>query len=192
MRRTGLHISVLIVILAGAACADREATVTVESVLREDLPDQESWDPALFISEDGMPRIHLRAAYMARYDTPDSTYMVLGGNPDSGRVRVDLFDSEGDTSAVVLADRILYFEREGRFDARGNVQATAEEGRRLSSEHLAWTEENRRISTPGFARIVTPGQTISGTGLTANEDLTDFRLARVSGIIQPDSVDNAN
>ncbi|NNF03889.1 MAG: hypothetical protein HKN17_05425, partial [Rhodothermales bacterium] len=125
LRRRGrpagrLPVLALSAVLVVCGCQSRQPPVTVESVLAEDAPDQESWSPRMFISEDGVRRIHMRAAYMARYETPDSTYMVLGaGDAPGQRVRVDLFDENGDSSAVVFADRITYFERERRFDARG-------------------------------------------------------------------------
>lgn len=168
-------------------CGDREPSVSVESVLAEDRPDQESWSPRLFISEEGRPRIHLRAAYMEHFETPDSTYMVLGAGDRPGeRVRVDLFDEQGDSSAVVFADRITYFEGERRFEARGAVEAHTPDDTHLYSEHLSWSESDRRIRTPGFVRIRMPDRTLSGFGLSADENLKNYSISRASGAIKVD------
>jgi LPS export ABC transporter protein LptC len=187
VRRTGYAPLLLLLAVFLSACGQRETRVTVESVMEETRPDQESWSPKLFISQEGHPRIHMRAAYMARYETPDSTYMVLGaGDGEGDRVRVDLFDESGDSSAVVFADRITYFERERRFVARGAVRAHTPDNKHLYSEHLSWSETDRRIRTPGFARIEMPDRTLSGYGLTADEDLENYSIARVSGAIELD------
>ncbi|NNF04414.1 MAG: LPS export ABC transporter periplasmic protein LptC, partial [Rhodothermales bacterium] len=115
------------------------------------------------------------------------TYMVLGAGAAPGqRVRVDLFDESGDSSAVVFADRITYFERERRFDARGGVQAHTPDDKHLFSEHLSWSEADRRIRTPGFVRIRMPDRTLSGYGLTADEDLQNYSIARASGAVEVD------
>jgi len=186
----GESFGALVILLASmfaAGCGDREPHVSVESVLAEDRPGQESWSPRLFISEEGLPRIHIRAAYMEQFEAQDSTYMVLGAGDQPGeRVRVDLFDEQGDSSAVVFADRITFFERERRFEARGGVEAHTPDDKHLFSEHLSWSEADRRIRTPGFARIRMPDRTLSGFGLTADEDLKNYSISRVSGAMKVD------
>ena len=67
--------------------------------------------------------------------------------------------------------------------AQGDVIVQARDERWLFSEHLAWSDNTSRIGTPGFATITTPMQTFSGYGLDADEDLNDFSLARVSGVV---------
>ncbi len=176
----------LIIVLAVAAtgCQMHESGVTVQTLLDEEAPTSESWSPNMHISENGLPRLHMKADYMARYETPDSTYMIMTAlDGASKRVRVSIFDSEGDSSAVVTSDRITYFERARRFVAEGGVVVQAQNDRWLFSEHLAWTEINSRVRTPGFATIQTPSETLSGYGLDADEDLQDFSLARVSGVV---------
>ncbi|MBO6575234.1 MAG: LPS export ABC transporter periplasmic protein LptC [Rhodothermales bacterium] len=166
------------------ACERQVPAPTVESVVQtEDGPDQETWDPTLFLSEEGLPRVHLRASYMAYYDRGDSTYMVLSGLDDAARVRVDIFDAAGDSAAVVHADEVTFFDRERRMEARGNVIAIAREGRRIESEQLRWSEFERVITTPGFARIDMPDQQLEGYGLVADEDITNVRLRNVTGIV---------
>lgn len=138
----------------------------------------------MMITEEGRNRLHMNADYMARHETPDSTWMVLtGADEQVDRVFVVIFDAEGDTSAVVTSQRIIWHERGRRFVARGDVQADAGEDRSLQSEHLAWAEQTARVSTPGFATISTPTETLSGYGLDADENLSDFTLSRVTGTV---------
>ncbi len=156
---------------------------TVESVEAQDGPDQETWTPRLFLSEEGRPRLHLQAPYMAYYDRGDSTYMVLSSLNDSSRVHAFIFDSLGDSSATVLADRILFYDRERRMVATGNVIVVAREGRRIESEQLEWSEFQRTIHTPGFARITMPDRNIQGYGLDADEELNNVSLSNVTGVV---------
>lgn len=174
---------VLLALVLLAGCERRVPVPTVDAVSTEDGPDQESWDPKLFLSEEGRPRVHLRASYMAYYDRGDSTYMVLSGLDDNARVRVDIFDARGDSAAVVTADRVTFFDRERRMVAQGNVIAVAREGRRIQSEQLRWSEFDRTITTPGFARIDMPDRELEGYGLVADENITNVRLSNVTGIV---------
>ena len=177
-------IALLILLFVASGCRMHESGVTVETLIQEDGPTSESWDPVMNISENGKPRLRMEAGYMARYETPDSTYLVMSALTEgAARVRVDIFSLEGDSSAVVLADRITYFERERRFVAEGGVVVESVEDRWIFAEHLAWRESTARINTPGYSTIQTPTETMSGYGLDADESLSDFRMERASGVV---------
>lgn len=184
-----LLIALLVVGATGliSGCTRHESAVTVDSALAQDGPDQESWSPDLRVSEQGIPRLHMQADHMARYESPDSTWMVLTAAPDSvGRVEVTLYTDAGEPSAVVFADEVTWYESEKRFTARGDVQVQTTEDKQLWSEHLDWSEVTQRVSTPGFATIRTPTQTIRGWGLDADENLDDLHMSRVSGTVIPE------
>jgi len=171
-----------------AGCEMHESGVTVQTLRDDEAPTSESWSPEMHISENGLRRLHMVAGYMARYETPDSTYLVLTAtNEESERVHVYIFDVEGDSSATVISDRITYYERGRRFVAEGDVVVEAREDRWLFSEHMTWSETTSRVRTPGFATIRTPSETLSGYGLDADEDLNNFSLARVSGVVVIDN-----
>ena len=89
--------------------------------------------------------------------------------------------SNDSVSATIRADRIVYRDAAGRFDARGQVVVTTARGKRLEGEHLTWHEEEGRITTPGFVEITTPTDRIQGYGLRADENLDSYQLGRVTG-----------
>ncbi|PIQ62659.1 MAG: LPS export ABC transporter periplasmic protein LptC [Bacteroidetes bacterium CG12_big_fil_rev_8_21_14_0_65_60_17] len=184
-RAAGLRLSVA-ALLVVSACAPHERAVTVETVMSEGDPDQEAWGTRLLIMESGYPRLTLTADYMARFEAPDSTYMVLARvDSSSRRVEVQIHDDTGGERALVVANEVVYVESGRRFQATGRVVATTQDGRHVESEHLSWSEASGRVSTPGYATITTPTQTMSGWGLDADEALTDMRLSRVSGSVLP-------
>jgi LPS export ABC transporter protein LptC len=180
----------MFVLLALAGCQRRVPPPTVESVQVQDGPDQETWDPKLFLSDEGRPRLHLRAEHMAYYDRGDSTYMVLSGLTAGARVHADIFDADGDSAAVVLADRVVFYDRERRLEARGNVIVTAREGRRVESEQLEWSEFERKVTTDGFARITQPDRRLQGYGLVADEDITNVRISNLTGVVMIEDDDS--
>lgn len=149
----------------------------------EEEPDQESWDVRLGLSEGGRPRSQILAPYMAKYEREDSSYALLRPYADNleGRVTAYLFDEQGDSSATLDANRMLYFDEDGRFEARGNVVVVTREGKRLESEHLVWHEADREVRTPGFVKITTPTERIQGYGLVSDENLDRYALSRVTG-----------
>lgn len=176
----------VIAAFCAVGCAPQGRTVSVDAVLSEGDPDQEAWGTILQIMENGVPRLSLSADYMARFETPDSTYMVLSRmDSSSRRVEVQIHDETGGDRARVRANQVVYVETQRRFNATGRVVAVTGDGRQVQSEHLSWTEASGRVSTPGFATITTPSQIMSGWGLDADEALTDMRLSRVSGSVLP-------
>jgi LPS export ABC transporter protein LptC len=173
--------SLIIVILglsltAGIGCERRNEE---RAHLPEDTgPQQVSLDAAFTLSEGGAPRAEILAARMEHYEHEDSTYAVMRGPTDStGRVTAYLFN-QGDSSATLRADRLVYLQDRDRFEAYGNVVVTTPERKRLESEHLAWYERDSTIRTPGFVQITTPEEDVRGEGLVADENLETYQIGR--------------
>jgi LPS export ABC transporter protein LptC len=161
----------------------------------EEAPDEESWDVHFIVTQvpealpdtaESRPRFAVEAGYMARFTRDDSTFTLLRPREgdSGGRVTVHLFDDQGDSSAVLRADRIVYYRDEGRFVARGAVIVQTYQDERLEAETLEWSEQDRTVRTPGFVRIMTPNERIQGYQLEADEDLDTYRLANITGRVE--------
>ncbi len=157
-----------------------------DNTTRGPTPKHVSWDPAFNMSEDGRPRAVLRARRMEQYQTDDSTYSVWRSMNDTTKVRVYLFDEEGDSSATVTADSLVFQDQKGVLDAYRNVVVTTEDSKRLESEHLTWHQADRTIRTRRFVRIRTPSEVVQGDGLVADEDLETYQLGRFSAEVDVD------
>ena len=176
----------LVVCLGG--CERKSSTMlSMEDVRAENDPVQESWYVRYFVSQktgasQTVPRIELIADYMARYEQGDSTYLLL--RPDSESTSVVtayLFDEQGDSSAVVTSLQMIYLDEVGRFEARGDVKVSTVNNKYLTSEHLIWNEDKREVRTKGFVEIRTPTERIKGYDLVADENLSTYRIGRVTG-----------
>lgn len=146
-------------------------------------PAREVWGVHLAVSDDGRPRVRLEAPYMATFDA-DTLVHVFTADSAGGRVHADLFDEAGLPSAELTADTLRYYERDRRFTADGGVVVVTNEGRRLETDRLTWLEAERAVAAPGFVHITTPDEDVRGYGLTASEDLTTYRLTRVTAQVQ--------
>jgi len=123
---------------------------------------------------------------MKQYRTDDSTYSVWRTLDDSSRVQSFVFDEAGDSSATITADSVVFFNREGRYEAYGNVVVVTDEGRRLESEHLTWDQSDRIIRTKRFVHIRTPTEDVRGNGLVADEDLETYQIGRFTAEVDVD------
>lgn len=183
----------LAVVLLAVGCERRaDDNLSMDLVRAENAPSQESWGAHFFVTE--VPadesfsrvRLEMKADYLARYEREDSTYMLLRGHPDSLRRRVTayFYDDAGDSSATLTANRVLYFDKEQRFEARGDVVVITTDDKRLETEHLLWYESERKVRTPAFVRITMPTEQVQGYGLEADEDLASYQLGRVTAQVQ--------
>ena len=193
-----LHSAAFVLILLLALGCERRAdgTLSMDTVRAENAPDQESWGAHFYISEvpnedtQSQIRLEMIADYLARYERPDSTYMLLRGHPDSLHRRVTAyFYDDGDSSATLTADVVYYFDNERRFEAHGGVIVVTQDEKRLETELLRWYETERKIRTPAFVRIVQPNEQVQGYGLEADEDLETYQLGRITAqVIVEDDV----
>lgn len=135
--------------------------------------------------ERGQRRAVLQAPRMEQYATEDSSYALLLSTPDR-RVVAQVFTAEGDSSATITADRMLYFDRDSRFEAYDSVVVVTPDAKRLTSEHLTWSQADRKLRTRRFVRIVTPTETVQGNGLVADETLDTYQIGRFTAEVDVD------
>jgi LPS export ABC transporter protein LptC len=179
-----------------SACSQRDAAPTepVDEFAEAERPVQESWQPRMDVLEEDRPAFRLAAPYLARYDRGDSTFTRFGPAPststgDTARVYLTLFRPDGERSASVVANEVVYHDEDGRFEAQGAVVVRAdgapgEEPRTLETEELRWNESDRRLLAPGFARLTTETEFIEGYVLEADEDLRNFTLQNITGRVR--------
>lgn len=175
-------------LLVGGGCEHRSRSGDQDASTSESgpTPKHVSWDAQFKMSEGGRPRAVLKAPRMEQYRTEDSTYSVWRSMDDTARVRVYLFDEQGDSSATVTGDSLVFQDQKGLLDAYGDVIVVTESNKRLETEHLTWKQADRKIRTRRFVRIRTPTEVVQGNGLVADEDLETYQLGRFSAEVEID------
>ncbi len=152
------------------------------------LPDREGRGVTLSVTDDALPRARIAAPHLYAYD--DSLLQVLTRD-DSARVRVALFDADGQPSGTLVADTLYYYDQRRRMDARGEVVVVSQSsGRTLRTDRLIWLEQSRQINAPGLSRITKGRDDTRGYGLTADETLSSYRMERVSAQVEVDEDGN--
>lgn len=66
---------------------------------------------------------------------------------------------------------------------KGNVVVYNQQGEELNTEHLVWDVPEERIYSDEFVKITSEGTVTTGEGFESNQDLTDYRIKKVTGII---------
>ena len=97
---------------------------------------------------------------------------------------ITFFEKDGTISATLRANYAYYYKEEDRWKATGNVVIhNIKNEETLKSEELFWEPKNEDVYTEKFVRIETPGELMTGTGLKAKQDFSEWTLENPEGII---------
>ena len=144
--------------LAAGGCARDDAALP-EGVAAEDLPESESWNADLRVSQDGVPVLQIAAPYLARHTANDSSQIRLGpADGDSARVVLRLFHDDGAPRATLRAGRMRYDETTGRVRARDSVEADLPGTASIRAPDLE-TGADGAFTASGGARVELRGAT---------------------------------
>lgn len=194
--RTVLFLALGAGLLLVSACKHRagsgDATSAQADTTDRPAPKHVSWDAEFTMLEEGRRRAVLEAPRMEQYKAADSSYSVWLSGRNNGRVRAFLFDEEGDSSATLTADSVVFRDNESRLDAYGDVVVLTKNNKQLRSEHLVWQQADRTIRTRRFVRIVTPKEVVQGNGLVAEEDLETYQIGRFRAEVDIDDEDETS
>lgn len=176
------------VLLLGSGCEHRSRTGEERSTTENagPTPTHVSWSAQFTMSKGGERRAVIEAPRMEQYRVSDSTYSVWRSMSDTTRVRLHLFTPQGDSSATMKADSLVFQDQKGLLDAYREVVVVTESGKRLETEHLTWKQDDRKIRTQRFVRIRTPSEIVEGRGLVADENLETYQIGRFSAEVEMD------
>jgi LPS export ABC transporter protein LptC len=97
-------------------------------------------------------------------------------------VYVEFYNEEGKMSSTLKANTGEYNKLHNLYTVRGNVIIeNMEEKRKMNSEELLWDPQKKKVHTNKFVRIETPEEIITGEGLDATQDFSDYTILKPRG-----------
>lgn len=108
-------------------------------------------------------------------------------------LHVDFYNRLGKHTSTLIADSALVREKARLLEGFGNVRIITDDGRTLDSQHLAWNDADRLITTDSLVTITRGEDVMKGYGFTSDPELTRISLRRqVSGrITDTDALDDS-
>ena len=101
---------------------------------------------------------------------------------DLKKLKVPFYDKvTGKETGVVTADSGSYNKKDQTLDARGNVVATAANGKVLKSSHLVYDKVQNVIYSDTAYTFTSPDGAGSGASFTADPDFKQIRSQRMGG-----------
>jgi LPS export ABC transporter protein LptC len=102
-------------------------------------------------------------------------------------IYLEFYDANGKMTSTLRANTAYYFKEEDKWRGRGKVEVkNIEKQQQLNTEELFWKPDTKKIFTDKFVTITDKEDVLYGTGMTANQDLTDYHLKNTSGSIHSD------
>jgi LPS export ABC transporter protein LptC len=112
----------------------------------------------------------IRSHRIVQYAEPDSAWGY--------GLSVDFYDETGRHTSTLHADSALVREKQRFLEVFGDVKVTTDDGRKLETDHLAWDDQRRHITTEGYVVITRGEDVMRGYGFESDPELTYIRLRR--------------
>ncbi|MEE9166345.1 MAG: LPS export ABC transporter periplasmic protein LptC [Candidatus Neomarinimicrobiota bacterium] len=167
-------VSLFLMVIAG--CGNTGDTETALTLSREELPDQETWNPTIVLTREGRKRAVVRSGHLAKYE--DRREVILDEKVDT-----DFYSVDEEHMSNVKSDRALVFEASDNLLAIGNVVVVSDSGVTLYTDSLFWDHKKGQIATQDTIMLTTESMdTLYGIGFESNVDLTHWKIHKPWGV----------
>ncbi len=161
-------------VVFGLYLAGCESDQPAETPPQENYPSSEAFNATTEFYTGPIVTTRIRSGRIVSYSDQDSSW--------SYDMLVDFYDSTGAHTSTLEADSALIRELKRRLEVFGNVRVETDAGTTLESEHLAWDDSNRLISTDSFVVVTRGDDVMSGYGFRSDPELERIVFRRrVSG-----------
>lgn len=163
-----------IVVLCLMSCSNRVENKNANT--REGLPDQESWNVIITLTNHGIKRSVVRSGHLEKYD--DRQFILL-----DQKVNADFFD-EQENHTTNLKSMLAEVEEGNDFmRAIENVVVVSDSGVTLYTDTLVWDSKEELIYTEDNVMLTTEeGDTLYGIGFESDIELENWLIIKPSGV----------
>ncbi len=148
-------------------------------------PESTSRNLKVVWSDSGRVKMVMKAPLVERFALPgEDPYDLM---PEG--MRVNFLDSLGNEEANVTCEHAIYYPKKNILVLTKNVQVLNLEGDKLNSEYLVWNSKTEKITSNDFVKITTGDEIMYGHGFEADQDLTNYHIRNIKGIISIDDED---
>ena len=143
---------------------------------RDGMPDQESWEVNIILTDQGMIRAKIRSGHLEKYN--EKEFIMLDSS-----VTVDFFDSDEKHTSILTSNKAEVDQNSNDMKAIGNVVAVSDSGISLYSNTLVWDSKNEKLRTKDKIMITTlEKDTLYGIGFESDSDLENWKIINPSGV----------
>ena len=145
---------------------------------RQGMPDAESWDAIITLTNEGVKRAVIRAGHLEKYN--EKKYIRLDDNVDAD------FFNENEVYTTNLKSKVDEIEEERDFlIAIGNVVVLSDSGVTLFTDTLSWDNIKEKVFTENKVVFITEqNDTLHGIGFESDVELNNWKILKPTGIFK--------
>jgi LPS export ABC transporter protein LptC len=164
--------SVILLVLVGLFSGCNQAE-TAKPVLYEG-PLSEAEEVTMFYTEKEVVKVMMQAKKIFEFQNGDQEF------PEG--IYIEFYDEFGKKTSTLKANSAYFFKEENKWRGRGAVEViNIEKQEQLNTEELFWRRDTKKISTDKFVTIKLQNEVIYGTGLEADQDLSNYQIKNPEG-----------
>lgn len=157
-----------LVLLAACNPAETAKPILYEGALSE------GEDVIMHYAERDLLKVMLKAKKVLEFQNGDREF------PEG--IYIEFYDETGNLASTLRANNAYYFKEENKWRGRGNVEViNMAKQEQLSTEELFWSPGTKKINTEKFVTIKLQNEVIYGTGLEADQDLSNYQIKNPEG-----------
>jgi LPS export ABC transporter protein LptC len=157
-----------------SGCEDKIEPSVLTTIDSRTLPQQESWNSTIVVSDSGRITAIILAGYIRVFESDQKTQMSQG-------VKVRFFNPKGIQTSVLTSEEGNVDEMTNNLEARKNVVVVSSDSSRMTTEQLFWDNQRELIHTPAYVEITTEKDKLQGHGFESTQNLKNYRIFRVTG-----------
>ena len=143
---------------------------------REGLPDAESWNATITLTNKGAKRAVIKSGHLEKYQ--QRQYILLDQNVDA-----DFFNDE-EVFTTNLKSLVAEIDEEEDFlVAIGNVVVLTDSGVTLFTDTLSWDNQKEKVFTSDSVIFITEKKdTLYGIGFESDIELNNWKILQPTGV----------
>lgn len=138
-------------------------------------PDESAQNVELVYSENGKIQVILKTPLLNKYGG-ENPYILLPNG-----LNVDFYDSTFRITSKLTAKYAIRYEKQKKFEAKNDVIVINEKNEKLNTEHLIWSEFEKKIYTNSFVKITTKDEILYGEGFESDDRFDRWIIKKPKG-----------
>lgn len=132
-------------------------------------PLSEAENVEMYYSESERVKVKMIAALVYEYESGDQEF------PKG--IYLEFYDEFENLESTLSANEAYFFKKDNLWRGRGNVEVkNIKKKEQLNTEELFWNPKEEKIYTEKFLTIAQEDQVVSGEGLEAKQDLSNYKI----------------
>lgn len=160
-------------------CQEDVKPIVEQSLAGNELPEQESWDSEIYITEAGKLKAIVYADHIEAFEEKQSTFLE--------GVVIDFYDEDGSKTSQLTSKRGRVDDATKNMYAIDSVVAVNDSGTVLETDELMWENKTEKIKTDKFVTITTDLERIEGYGFESDQGLEQYTIYNITYLTRLDN-----